>query len=82
MQCGKISTHLIYFQSKIMPDTEITLAVISEKIDNLTDKVCQNQKEINDLKEQVNMGRGAVKVIFVLGAVVSAVYTGIRMLMS
>jgi len=65
-----------------MPDTEITLAVISEKIDNLTDKVCQNQKEINDLKEQVNMGRGAVKVIFVLGAVVSAVYTGIRMLMS
>lgn len=82
MQCGKISTHSIYFQSKIMPDTEITLAVISEKIDNLTDKVCQNQKEINDLKEQVNMGRGAVKVIFVLGAVVSAVYTGIRMLMS
>ena len=65
-----------------MPDTEITLAVISEKIDTLTDKVCQNQKEINDLKEQVNMGRGAVKVIFVLGAVVSAVYTGIRMLMS
>ena len=65
-----------------MPDTEITLAVISEKIDNLTDKVCQNQKEINDLKEQVNMGRGAVKAIFVLGAVVSAVYTGIIMLMS
>ena len=65
-----------------MPDTEITLAVISNKIDTLTEKVCQNQKQIDDLKEQVNMGRGAVKVIFVLGAVVSAVYTGIRMLMS
>jgi hypothetical protein len=65
-----------------MPDTEITLAVISNKIDNLTEKVCENQKQIDDLKEQVNMGRGAVKVIFVLGAIVSAVYTGIRMLMS
>jgi hypothetical protein len=65
-----------------MPDTEITLAVISNKIDNLTEKVCENQKQIDDLKEQVNMGRGAVKVVFVLGAVVSAVYTGIRMLMS
>jgi hypothetical protein len=65
-----------------MADTEITLAVISNKIDNLTEKVCENQKQIDDLKEQVNMGRGAVKVVFVLGAVVSAVYTGIRMLMS
>lgn len=65
-----------------MADTEITLAVISNKIDNLTEKVCENQKQIDDLKEQVNMGRGAVKVIFVLGAIVSAVYTGIRMLMS
>ena len=65
-----------------MADTEITLAVISNKIDNLTEKVCENQKQIDDLKEQVNMGRGAVKVVFVLGAIVSAVYTGIRMLMS
>jgi hypothetical protein len=65
-----------------MADTEITLAVISNKIDNLTEKVCENQKQIDDLKEQVNMGRGAVKVIFVLGAIVSAVYTGIKMLMS
>jgi hypothetical protein len=65
-----------------MPDTEITLAVISEKIDTLTDKVCQNQKEINDLKEQVNMGRGAVKVVFWLGAMLGAIYTGVRMFMS
>lgn len=65
-----------------MSETEITLAVISEKIDNLTDKVCQNQKEINDLKEQVNMGRGAVKVVFWLGAMIGAIYTGIRMFMS
>lgn len=65
-----------------MADTEITLAVISNKIDNLTEKVCENQKQIDDLKEQVNMGRGAVKVIFVLGAIVSAIYTGIKMVMS
>ena len=64
-----------------MPDTEITLAVISEKIDNLTDKVCQNQKEINDLKEQVNMGRGALtglRVVFWLGAFVTVVYNVTR----
>ncbi len=56
--------------------------MIGEKIDNLTDKVCQNQKEINDLKEQVNMGRGAVKVVFWLGAMLGAIYTGIRMFVS
>jgi len=65
-----------------MPDTEITLAVISNKIDNLTEKVCENQKQIDDLKEQVNMGRGAVKVVFWLGAMLGAIYTGIRMFMS
>jgi hypothetical protein len=64
-----------------MSNQEITLAVISEKIDNLTDKVCQNQQEINDLKEQVNMGRGAVKVVFWLGAMLGAIYTGVRMFM-
>jgi hypothetical protein len=65
-----------------MADTEITLAVISNKIDNLTEKVCENQKQIDDLKEQVNMGRGAVKVVFWLGAMLGAIYTGIRMFMS
>ena len=64
-----------------MADTEITLAVISNKIDNLTEKVCENQKQIDDLKEQVNMGRGAVKVVFWLGAMLGAIYTGIRMFM-
>lgn len=65
-----------------MADTEITLAVISNKIDNLTEKVCENQKQIDDLKEQVNMGRGAVKVVFWLGAMLGAIYTGVRMFMS
>ena len=65
-----------------MPDTEITLAVISNKIDTLTEKVCENQKQIDDLKEQVNMGRGAVKVVFWLGAMLGAIYTGVRMFMS
>lgn len=65
-----------------MSETEITLAVISNKIDNLTEKVCENQKQIDDLKEQVNMGRGAVKVVFWLGAMLGAIYTGIRMFMS
>jgi len=65
-----------------MSNQEVTLALINQKLDTLTEKVCENQKQIDDLKEQVNMGRGAVKVVFVLGAIVSAVYTGIRMLMS
>ena len=65
-----------------MADTEITLAVISNKIDNLTEKVCENQKQIDDLKEQVNMGRGAVKVVFWIGAMLGAIYTGVRMFMS
>ena len=62
-----------------MSDTEITLAVIGNKIDNLTEKVCENQKQIDELKEQVNMGRGAIKLVFWLGAIVSAVYTAMRL---
>jgi len=65
-----------------MNDEKVTLAVIGTKIDNLTEKVCENQKQIDELKEQVNMGRGAVKVVFWLGAMLGAIYTGIRMFMS
>jgi len=62
-----------------MSDEKVTLAVIGTKIDHLTEKVCENQKQIDELKEQVNMGRGAIKLVFWLGAIVSAVYTGIRL---
>ena len=61
-----------------MSDTEITLALINQKLDTLTEKVCENQKQIDELREQVNLGRGALtglKVVFWLGSVVTVMYT-------
>ena len=60
-----------------MSDTEITLALINQKLDTLTDKVCENQKQIDELKEQVNLGRGALtglRVVFWLGSVLGSLY--------
>ena len=64
-----------------MSNQEVTLALINQKLDTLNEKVCENQKQIEELKEQVNLGRGALtglRVVFWLGAVVTVVYNVTR----
>lgn len=58
------------------PKTDLSVDVIAVKLDNIEAMLMKNNKDIEDLKQQVAMGRGGVKVIFVLGAIVAAIATG------
>ena len=51
----------------------ITLKHISQKLDHIHKDVEQNTKDIVQLKEQVAMGRGGLKVIFYIGGVLSII---------
>ena len=65
---------------KITTVESITLKLISQKIDHLHKDVETNHKDIIALKEQVAMGRGGVKVIFWLGAIIGAIFTIIKII--
>ena len=56
----------------------ITLKHISEKLDHLHKDLDQNSKDIVELKQQVAMGKGGIKVIFWLGAVVGLILTSLK----
>jgi len=57
----------------------ITLKHINEKLDHIHKDIDRNTKDINSLKEQVAMGRGGVKVVFWLGAIIAGVFTLMKM---
>lgn len=56
----------------------ITLKHINEKLDHIHKDIDRNTKDINSLKEQVAMGRGGLKVIFWLGAIVGTILTTLK----
>ena len=53
--------------------TQITLKHINEKLKNIHRSVEQNSKDIVGLKEQVAMGRGGLKVIVWIGAIIGGI---------
>lgn len=53
--------------------TSVTLKHINEKLNHIHKDLEQNTKDISELKQQVAMGRGGLKVIFYVGAVVTAI---------
>ena len=55
----------------------IPTSVIALKLDNIEAKLDKNSKDIEELKHQVSMGRGGIKVIFLLGALIAAVATAL-----
>ena len=56
----------------------VTLKHISQKLDHIHKDVEQNTKDIVQLKEQVAMGKGGIKVIFYIGAVVSIIIGALK----
>jgi len=56
----------------------ITLKHINEKLDHIHKDIDQNSKDIIELKQQVAMGKGGLKVIFWLGAVVGLILTSLK----
>jgi len=65
-------------KSKRTTVTSVTLKHISEKLDHIHKDVEQNTKDIVQLKEQVAMGRGGLKVIFYIGAVLSIILGALK----
>ena len=65
-------------KSKRITVTSVTLKHISEKLDHIHKDVEQNTKDIVQLKEQVAMGRGGLKVIFYIGGVLSIIIGALK----
>ena len=56
--------------------TRITLKHIQEKLKHIHKSVEKNSKDIGELKEQMAMGRGGLKVIAWVGGLVAAIVFG------
>ena len=56
----------------------VTLKHINEKLDHIHKDVEQNTKDIVELKQQVAMGRGGLKVIFYIGGVLSIIIGALK----
>jgi len=48
---------------------------IMVKLDTIEKILEHNRKDIEDLKQQVSMGRGGIKAIFIIGAIIAAIAT-------
>ena len=56
----------------------ITLKHINEKLDHIHKDLDQNTKDIVEFQQQVAMGRGGLKVIFYIGAIISIIIGGLK----
>ena len=65
-------------KSKRITVQSVTLKHISEKLDHIHKDVEQNTKDIVELKQQVAMGRGGLKVIFYVGGVLSIIIGALK----
>ena len=58
----------------------ITLKHINEKLDHIHKDLDQNTKDIVELKQQVAMGKGGLRVIFYVGALITAIIGFLKLL--
>ena len=65
-------------KSKRITVTSVTLKHISEKLDHIHKDVEKNTRDIVALKQQVAMGKGGIKVIFYIGAIVSIIIGALK----
>ena len=56
----------------------VTLKHINEKLDHIHKDIDRNTKDIVELKQQVAMGKGGIKVIFYIGAIVSIIIGALK----
>ena len=56
-------------------NTEACLVLIQAKLDHIHKDVEQNSTDISSLKEQVAMGKGGIKAVFVFGGLVAIILT-------
>ena len=56
-----------------IPTTKDSLGVISYQLREIRVDLAKNNKDIEDLKEQVNLGKGGIKAVFVIGSLVALI---------
>lgn len=60
--------------------TSVTLQHINEKLEHIHKDLEQNTKDITELKQQVAMGKGGLRVIFYIGALITAIIGILKLL--
>ena len=58
---------------------KISLDVISFQINEMHKDVSKNSRDIESLKQQVAMGKGGIKAIFVIGSMIALILGGIKL---
>ena len=56
-----------------IPTTKDSLGVISYQLREIREDLAKNNKDIEDLKEQVNLGKVGIKAVFVIGSLVALI---------
>ena len=56
-----------------IPTTKDSLGVISYQLREIREDLAKNNKDIEDLKEQVNLCKGGIKAVFVIGSLVALI---------
>ena len=54
-----------------IPSTKDSLGVISYQLREIREDLAKNNKDIEDLKHQVSMGKGGIKAVFVVGSFIA-----------
>ena len=66
-------------KKKLIPNSKISLDIISFQINEMHKDVAKNTRDIEQLKHQVSMGKGGIKAVFVIGSVFALVLGGIKL---
>ena len=52
--------------------------LLCNKLDDVHSQLEKNSKDIEELKEQVAMGKGGIRAIFIFGAIIAAIFTSLK----
>ena len=63
-----------------MADWEKEIAELKTDVKNIREDVNIMQKQIRDLNKHTNMGLGGIKVLLIIGAVVGAIWTVMKIM--
>tara|TARA_R100001530_G_scaffold90867_1_gene63131 strand:+ start:436 stop:654 length:219 start_codon:yes stop_codon:yes gene_type:complete len=66
-------------KKKLIPNSKISLDIISFQINEMHKDVAKNTRDIEDLKHQVSMGKGGIKAVFVVGSIIALALGGIKL---
>tara|TARA_B100000029_G_scaffold183649_1_gene181217 strand:- start:241 stop:471 length:231 start_codon:yes stop_codon:yes gene_type:complete len=61
-----------------IPSTKDSLGVISYQLREIREDLAKNNRDIEELKHQVSMGKGGIKAVFVVGSLIAIILTAIK----